>query len=125
MKGRILGWDIGGANIKVALLGDDRESEPRVIERPFALWRNPGSLPAVLADTAESAGGARDIRAMALTMTAELADCFASKREGVAFVLDAFRTAFPRIEPWVYGVDGRFRLAEEARQRPLDVAAAN
>jgi probable H4MPT-linked C1 transfer pathway protein len=62
---------------------------------------------------------------MAVTMTAELADCFATKREGVAFVLDAFSTAFPEVEPWVYGVDGRFRSAEAARQRPLEVASAN
>lgn len=62
---------------------------------------------------------------MAVTMTAELADCFATKREGVAFVLDAFRSAFPDVQPWVYGVDGRFRSTEEARRRPHRVAAAN
>ena len=125
MQGPILGWDVGGANVKMALVGDDRQSEPRVVERPFPLWRDPGGLPAVLAEIAESVRGARDIRLMAVTMTAELADCFATKREGVAFVLDAFRTAFPGAEPWVYGVDGRFRSADEARQRPLEVAAAN
>ena len=62
---------------------------------------------------------------MAVTMTAELADCFTTKREGVAFVLDAFHTAFPAIDPWVYGVDGRFRSAAAARKQPLEVAAAN
>ena len=67
---------------------------------------------------------------MAVTMTAELADCFDTKREGVAFVLDAFRTAFPETLPWVYGVDGRFRSAERpgaARswsRRPTGVASA-
>jgi len=125
VNGPILGWDVGGANVKVARVGDDRHSEPGVVERPFPLWRDPGGLPAVLAETAECVGGARDIRAMAVTMTAELADCFATKREGVAFVLDAFRTAFPGVEPWVYGVDGRFRSADEARQQPLEVASAN
>jgi probable H4MPT-linked C1 transfer pathway protein len=40
-------------------------------------------------------------------------------------VLDAFRTAFPAITPWVYGIDGRFRSADAARRRPLLVAAAN
>ena len=62
---------------------------------------------------------------MAVTMTAELADCFATKREGVASVLDAFKTAFPGIEPWVYGIDGPFSPSAEARQRPFRVAAAN
>ena len=125
MSGKILGWDIGGANLKVALVGDDGQSEPAVAEQPFPLWRDPDGLAAVLAKTAGRVGGARDIRAMAVTMTAELADCFATKREGVAFVLDALRAAFPGVEQWVYGVDGRFRSAAEARQRPLEVAAAN
>jgi probable H4MPT-linked C1 transfer pathway protein len=125
MSGASLGWDVGGANVKVARAGDERQPEPRVVERPFALWRDPTALPAVLAEGAECLGGARDIRKMAVTMTAELADCFATKREGVGFVLDAFRTAFPGAEPWVYGVDGRFRSADDARQRPLEVAAAN
>jgi (4-(4-[2-(gamma-L-glutamylamino)ethyl]phenoxymethyl)furan-2-yl)methanamine synthase len=125
MKGSILGWDVGGANVKVALLGDDRQPAPTVVERPFPLWRDPGRLAAVLAETAGRVDGARDIRAMAVTMTAELADCFATKREGVAFVLDAFRSAFPGVELWIYGVDGQFRSANDARQRPLEVAAAN
>ena len=125
MKGPILGWDVGGANIKAALVGGGHRSELTVIERPFALWREPASLPAVLAETAERFSGSRGIPTMAVTMTAELADCFATKQEGVTFVLDAFSTAFPDVEPWVYCVDGRFRLAVEARRRSLEVAAAN
>lgn len=122
MKGPILGWDVGGANLKAARIGEDGQSEPKVVERPFPLWREPHRLPAILAETAGWLGSAR---AMAVTMTAELADCFATKREGVAFVLDAFRSAFPDVQPWVYGVDGRFRSTEEARRRPHRVAAAN
>ena len=121
MKGPVLGWDVGGANVKAALVADSR-SEPTVLEHPFPLWREPCRLPSVLAEVADRLGGSHN---MAVTMTAELADCFNTKREGVAFVLDAFRTAFPGIEPWVYGVDGRFRSADAARRRPLLVAAAN
>jgi probable H4MPT-linked C1 transfer pathway protein len=95
---------------------------PAVFERPFPLWREPHRLPEVLAEVADRMGPACT---MALTMTAELADCFATKREGVAFVMDAFRAAFPASELWVYGVDGRFRSAAEARQHPRQVAAAN
>src|SRR6266478_779246 len=121
MKGPIFGWDVGGANLKAARIGDVGQREPTVLERSFPLWREPHRLPAVLAETADRLG---DAGAMAVTMTAELADCFTTKREGVAFVLDAFHTAFPGIDPWVYGVDGRFRSAAAARQRPLQVAAA-
>jgi len=118
----ILGWDVGGANIKAARIGVAARPGPAMIERPFPLWREPHRLPLVLSEVADRLGNAGT---MALTMTAELADCFATKREGVAFVIDAFRTAFPASELWVYGVDGRFRSAEEARQQPRQVAAAN
>jgi probable H4MPT-linked C1 transfer pathway protein len=122
MKGPILGWDVGGANVKAARLECDGSREARVIERPFALWREPHHLPVVLAEAADHLGGACT---MAVTMTAELCDCFATKGGGVAFVLDAFQTAFPDNQPWVYGVDGRFRSPEAARRRPHRVAAAN
>ncbi len=41
MKGPILGWDVGGANIKAARIEEDGRSEPTVLERPFPLWREP------------------------------------------------------------------------------------
>ena len=117
----IVGWDIGGANLKAAFV-DGVRAEAEVLERPFPLWRESHGLPAALA---EMAGRLGTPRAMGITMTAELADCFATKREGVAFVLDAFRTAFPAVQPAVYGIDGRFHSVEEAKARPLLIAAAN
>ena len=114
----IIGWDIGGANIKAARI-DDGRAEPLVFERPLPLWREPSRLPSVLTEAADSLGGAST---MAVTMTAELADCFATKRKGVASVLDAFDTAFPAVEPWIYGTDGAFRPAAVARRQPFRVA---
>jgi probable H4MPT-linked C1 transfer pathway protein len=122
MKGPILGWDVGGANVKAARLHEEPAAKVAVLERPFALWREPGRLPEVLRQAAGELGAARH---MAVTMTAELADCFGTKREGVAFVLDSFRSAFPEARHWVYGVDGRFRSIEAARRQPRRVAAAN
>ena len=118
----ILGWDVGGANIKAARIGDGGRPASAVVERPFPLWREPHRLPVVLSEVADRIGNART---MALTMTAELADCFATKREGVAFVIDAFRTAFPASALWIYGVDGQFRSADAAKEQPHLVAAAN
>jgi probable H4MPT-linked C1 transfer pathway protein len=119
--GPILGWDVGGANVKAARIEDGRV-EPLMWEGALPLWREPQRLPSVLSEAAASLGTAET---MAVTMTAELADCFATKREGVAAVLDAFKSAFPAVEPWVYGTDGGFRSAAEARRCPLRVAAAN
>jgi probable H4MPT-linked C1 transfer pathway protein len=122
MNGPIVGWDVGGANLKAVRIEGDGDTQPKVIERPFPLWRERHELPAMLAATADRLGGAST---MAVTMTAELADCFATKREGVAFVLDGFRAAFPAAVHWIYGVDGQFRSTEAARTRPGRIAAAN
>src|SRR5205809_465068 len=107
MYSSILGWDIGGANIKGARIAASHGAAD-VVELPFALWREPQQLPAMLREVAHRLGSAPT---MAVTMTAELADCFATKRQGVVFVLDAIRTAFPDAEAWVFGTDGRFRSA--------------
>lgn len=129
MKEVIIGWDVGGANIKAVRIQKDSESDGQLkfaaAQRAFSLWREPHKLSAVLADLGGSLENIKLMRDMAVTMTAELADCFSSKRDGVVFVLDAFRTAFPEIELQVYGIDGRFRSVEEARDEPLKVAAAN
>jgi probable H4MPT-linked C1 transfer pathway protein len=125
----IVGWDIGGANIKAVRIGlpEDESGNSRsvVIERFFPLWREPQRLSAVLIEIARSLGDPAINGDTAITMTAELADCFANKSEGVGFVLDAFQEAFPNAEPQVYGVDGKFRSVVTARAEPLRVAAAN
>ena len=62
---------------------------------------------------------------LALTMTAELSDAFRSKREGVLFVMDAVREAFPRNPVFVLDCHGEFAALREARSRPLEFAATN
>jgi probable H4MPT-linked C1 transfer pathway protein len=118
----VVGWDIGGANLKAARVSGRPPRVDGVIELPFALWREPQHLPEMLAQIGARLGAAPD---MAATLTAELADCFATKREGVGFVLDALEAAFPEAKLRIYGADGRFRSVRLARARPLRVAAAN
>src|SRR5207247_2078619 len=69
--------------------------------------------------------GARPGDPHGVTMTAELSQLFRTKRDGVAFVLDAVTQAFPDGWVRVYAVDGGWRTADEARRDPLAVAAAN
>ena len=128
----ILGWDVGGANIKVCRVDPDGGSSRAVLEYPFPLWREYRRLASVLSALADRTGRAQAIpgsagqaSAMAVTMTAELADCFVTRREGVGFVIGAFQAAFPASATWFYGIDGRFSSAEEAQERPHQIAAAN
>lgn len=118
----ILGWDIGGVNTKVARVHDGRVVAARV--EPFELQRAPDALPHLLAALAREMRD-EEPRAYAVTMTAELSQFFRTKREGVAFVLDAVDRALGARPVLVYAVDGRFLSPAAAREEPLAVAASN
>lgn len=92
----------------------------RTVSRPFEVWRDRGALVQVLREVAAEAGPAD---AVAITMTAELSDAFRTKREGVAFVLDAAVDALGELS--VLTTAGELVSAAEAHTRPWDVAAAN
>ncbi len=111
-----IGLDVGGANLKLA------DGHGLAISRPFALWRHSDALPAALAELLSTAPADAGI---ALTMTGELADCFKTRREGVASILAAVESAAAGRPVRVYGLDGGFVDLTEARREPLRVAAAN
>ena len=118
----VLGWDVGGANVKAAHVGRDHGAcSVRTASRPFEIWKGKEMLPAVLRAVAADLPPAD---ATAVTMTAELSDAFRTKREGVAFVLEAVGQVSPR-PPAVFTTDGEFVNAATARERPLKVAASN
>ena len=112
-----LAMDIGGANTKAARLQD---GSLRTVSRAFEIWRDRDALSTVLRELTAEAGPAD---AVAITMTAELSDAFRTKREGVAFVLDAAEAAFGELS--VLTVTGELVPVAAARTRPWDVAAAN
>jgi probable H4MPT-linked C1 transfer pathway protein len=111
-----LALDIGGANLKYS------DGGRFVGAQPFALWRHPERLADALRQlTADGPA----VRGYAVTMTGELADCFASKAEGVAFILDAVRQAIGNRPLAVYLTDGRLVAPEIAILQPLLAAASN
>src|SRR5262249_13770127 len=118
----VIGWDVGGANVKAARVdAGPRGRRVRTLSRPFEIWRDKEALPDVLAAMAAERG---PVAGTAVPMTAELSDAFRTKREGVGFVLDA-------ISPVAAGEIGVFTTAAgfldvaAARERPLEVAASN
>ncbi len=118
----VVGWDVGGVNTKVARVVGGEVLAVR--GRPYELQRAPHELVQLLRDLAGEVG-ADAFAAHAVTMTAELSQMFRTTREGVAFVLDAVKAAFPSAVIRVWAVDGRWLAPEEARQAPVAVAAAN
>ncbi|MFN2432690.1 MAG: hydantoinase/oxoprolinase family protein [Gemmatimonadota bacterium] len=115
-----IGWDVGGANLKAVRL--QTGAPARCLEVPFETWRAPEALSSELAAMARDLGPAGR---HAVTMTAELADCFASKRDGVAAVLESLEAAVGRAPLRVFTTTGRFTSARRAAANPLEVAGAN
>ena len=92
----VIGWDVGGANVKATLVSGAGGPAEGTVSLPFEIWRARERLPEVL-QAALAALTDESPAAMALTMTAELSDAFETKREGVLFVLDSMATAFPAL----------------------------
>jgi probable H4MPT-linked C1 transfer pathway protein len=112
----VLGLDIGGANIKSA------DNDRRAFARRFDLWKSPARLPEVLEDVLVQFPRCD---ALAVTMTAELADCFETKAEGVDAVLQSVEQAASGVPVLVWQTGAEFVSPEVARAAPLLVAAAN
>ena len=111
-----LALDIGGANLKSA----DGNGYTR--SKRFALWQHPDRLVDELADLLDAAP---ERSRLAVTMTGELADCFASKTVGVQFILDAVTRAARNCPVRVYLTDGRLVSVARALEQPLAAAASN
>lgn len=114
-----LGLDIGGANLKLA---HSRTEVPWSRSVPFAMWKESASLASTLARAIDDSP---EFHGVAVTMTGELADCFATRAEGVACILDQVTRLFPAPVVCVYCVDGKFRSPSQAARDPWMAAASN
>ena len=111
-----LGLDIGGANLKAALVSGQAAS------RAFAVWKRPEGLADAIGDLLGDFPG---FDGVALTMTAELCDCFATKAEGVLAIIEAVRRAVGDQPVRVWGIDGVFHEMDDLRSSPRVAAASN
>ncbi len=112
---RVIGLDIGGANIKASDGGNFHHHEP------FALWQTPADLGGKLTEILALAPP-HDF--VAITMTGELTDCFENKQSGVAYIIDQTSQA-TNLPIHVYLVDGRFVDVHIAKQEYQLAAASN
>ncbi len=92
----MIGIDVGGANLKVV-------DDAGVHIHYCPLW-NRSPVTDLLRQYARN-----DETPAAVVMSGELADCFASKFEGISFIVAAVRKAFPYAR--FYGTDARFHTS--------------
>ena len=116
------GWDLGGAHLKVAL-ADAQGNLLEVAQLPCPLWQGLDRLDAAL-DQARQPMKA-EVGIHAVTMTGELVDLFADRREGVVQLVEKMERAFPGASVRYFsGTDGLLGPAA-AKDCALQVASAN
>jgi len=113
----VLGFDIGGANIKVS------DADGQTAAAAFPMWTDYAQLSEVLRLIGAELCAQPDM--IAATMTGELADCFELKSDGVKFIIDAIEQAFPEVPIRIWMTSGEFAEPADAREFPTLVAAAN
>jgi probable H4MPT-linked C1 transfer pathway protein len=115
----IIGWDLGGANLKVAHV--EKRRVVQVTQIPCPIRQDRSKFDEALGEGLKLCpGGARH----AVTMTGELSDVFADRAEGVRYLVAMMRNAAGDGTVFYAGRTG-FLDAERAVERYLDVASAN
>ncbi len=116
----VAGLDVGGAHVKAARIEAGRVVAVTQIASP--LWQGIGRLDAALAEARAFVGA---VDRIGVVVTAELADTFESRRDGVAQVARRIGEAFSDVDVSLYaGPAGLVPLAE-AVDHVRDVASAN
>lgn len=111
-----IGLDIGGANLKAS------DGCTLSLTRPFALWKCWRELPEALREVLSRF---ESVDQIAVTMTGELADCYASKSDGVSHILDCVEASAGGRPVRVWQTAGEFVSTTVAREFPQLTAAAN
>jgi (4-(4-[2-(gamma-L-glutamylamino)ethyl]phenoxymethyl)furan-2-yl)methanamine synthase len=116
----IIGWDLGGANLKLARLEEGRITQVAQVPCPVIPDRNKfnQALDQALALVPREARHA-------VTMTGELSDVFANREEGVGYLVATMRNAVGAERLSIYAGSAGFLAPELAAARPLEVASAN
>ena len=89
MNSQIIGWDVGGAHLKAALLGPDGALQ-QVLQVPCPLWRGLHELELAIDIVLNAFKVSSALHAV--TMTGELVDLFANRREGVLAISRVMQT---------------------------------
>lgn len=104
-----LGIDVGGANLKIA-----HKDKAEIIY--FPMWKRARELESLLKNISKK----YDAIKAGVVMTAELADVFESKKDGVNFVANACKNAFEEVV--FLDIDGNLK---DRIDDPLKFAASN
>src|SRR5262245_29302011 len=116
----IIGWDVGGAHLKAALVRDG--VVVKVVQVPCELWRGMDRLEAALDRVTSVLGSAAQ---HAITTTGELVDYFPHRLEGVDRIVTAMARRLGGQRLAFYAGPRGFVTAEREISFAEDIASAN
>ena len=119
----VLGWDVGGAHLKVSCFGGDGALHD-VRQQPCTLWRGVQHLHQAI-DDALAGLSLRGPVAHAVTMTGEMADLFPTRDDGVRSLADAMERRLGGRRCGFYAGERGWLRAAAARLSPQLVASSN
>jgi len=123
MPQRTVGWDIGGAHIKAAVLEMDG-TVSNVFQLPCPLWKGIEFLNQSVRQIIHKISDKHCLHAV--TMTGELADCFKSREQGVEQIIAAMQNNLSDQDIVIYaGLEGFIRPQDIKTQHYLSIASAN
>ncbi len=119
----LVGWDIGGANLKLARLADGVPIE--IVQLPCPLLASPEKFDRAVTEAFE--GPLRHAQPVlhAVTMTGELSDVFAERQQGVGYIVRLMQRAVGPVPLLIYAGRSGFLSPEAAIAEWNDVASAN
>lgn len=99
-----IGWDIGGAHLKAALLNNNGDIIA-IYQQPCLLWKGLIELESALTVILKALPTGE--KQHAITMTGELVDFFANRNDGVAQIIATMRHCIPNQPLFIYaGIHG-------------------
>lgn len=116
--GGVIGWDVGGANLKAVRVQGERVS-CGIWQTP--LWRQPDLAGTIAAAVAAARKELGDGRRHLVAFSGESADCFGDRASGVAFLAKQMRDCLGTAVSF-YGLGG---ITTDFAAEPLQLAAGN
>jgi probable H4MPT-linked C1 transfer pathway protein len=122
MHDAVLGWDVGGAHLKAVLVDADGAAA-FALELPCPLWQGVARLDAALEETLAQVPVMPP--AHAVTMTGELADCFADRAAGIEAIVAALLRRVPPSAVHLFAGRPGFVSGSAAGAAAGQIASAN
>jgi len=125
---RVLGLDIGGANVKMSFVSFNGWQDFDVFYSGlwyFPFWIKKLFFKDFLENVRKEIELKKEWEGLGVTMTAELADCFQTKKEGVSWIARRVCKVFGEEKVFFLTVEGKMISLNELLKDPLKGAASN